>query len=421
MESCFSVSDDLKGVIDALGKVQSNLDSRPDKNALLRTQNLISHLYHRLNRIVCDESTKPKYDECVRKFEILKDKCNKLSATVIRPALPTPSEEPVADTSPINFNVTCDRGNSNEVCKIKFDGKSCVRAFLQRISEFCEAKSISDKKLLSYATEIFVGDALHWFRSVKDRVSDWPELAKLLIEDFSQEDYDYRLKDEIRSRTQGESENITIYLSIMSGLCSRLSKKLTEGEKLEIILHNIRPCYASILASVPKVTDIDTLRSLCRNYENIQGRFSDFREPPRRTADTLAPEFAYAGTSRNSAYNKGYTYRNNYNNHNKFQHYNNNNRSQYNTNQNNNKTYANNNNNYNSPNKNAINERHVHAIVANSGKTLYCPRCRNNTHNLRQCKANKDEVFCFVYGEKGVKTPECPKCRKNKPSTSKNE
>jgi hypothetical protein len=409
LESHFSVSADLRGISDSLSKVQSNLDSRLDRNVLLRTQNLLNHLYHRLNRVACDASTEPMYDVCVKEFQGLVARFNSVKDTAVETVLPTSNAEPVANTSPVNVNVTCDRGSSNELCKIKFDGKTCVRAFVQRVTEFCEARGISDAKILSYATEIFVGDALHWYRSVKSQVSSWVELVTLLKQDFGQSDYDYRLLSEIRSRSQGESENITIYLSIMSGLFSRLSKSLPEDEKLEIVLHNIRPCYASTLASASAISDIETLRNHCRNYESIQARLADFREPPRRTADTLAPEFAYAGSSanRNHNFNKSDIYRNGHN-----KPYN-----KYNSNFNN-KSHANNN--FNNYNKSNSNIGQVHAIVAPPAKTLYCPRCRDNTHNLRQCNANKDEVYCFVCGHKGVKSPDCPTCRKNKPSTSKN-
>ncbi|XP_048000182.1 uncharacterized protein LOC125237223 [Leguminivora glycinivorella] len=413
LESNFTVAADLRGVSDALAKVQSNLDSRPDRNVLLRTQNLLHHLHHRLNRIVCDESTQPMFDVCDQEFRTLTARFNSMKDTASATVLPAPSAEHVVSTAPINVNVTCDRGSHNELCKIKFDGKSCVRAFVERITEFCEARSISDSKLLSYATEIFTGDALHWYRNIKGQVSTWVELSTLLKQDFGQKDYDYRLGNEIRSRTQGESENITVYLSIMAGLFSRLSKPLPEDEKLEILLHNIRPCYASTLASASAITDINTLRNHCRNYESIQARLADFREPPRRTADTLAPEFAYSGTNKNNSFNnnKNFTYRNNNN-----KQYNNN--ANANTN-NNNRSYTNNFNKYN--NNNNGNEKQVHALTSTpSAKPLFCPRCRNNSHNLRQCPANKDDIYCFKCGHKGVKSPDCPTCKKAKPSSSKN-
>lgn len=83
----------------------------------------------------------------------------------------------------------------------------------------------------------------------------------------------------------------------MSGLFSRLSKTLTDNDKLEILLHNIRPVYANILASSPTIKTIEDLRTSCRNYEEVQARLAHFHEPPKVTTDTLAPEFAYVGYS----------------------------------------------------------------------------------------------------------------------------
>lgn len=61
------------------------------------------------------------------------------------------------------------------------------------------------KKLLSYATEIFTDHALHWYRRVRNEVQTWEDLTKLLIADFGQFDYDYRLMSETRNRTQGDT------------------------------------------------------------------------------------------------------------------------------------------------------------------------------------------------------------------------
>ncbi|KAL0859987.1 hypothetical protein ABMA27_010302 [Loxostege sticticalis] len=244
--------------------------------------------------ITTNDAIKMQYEAYVAELksyteilELHRDKLTKVSDP------PSSGTESATSALPVNISVTCDRGGSADLGKLKYDGKTCVRAFIQRATEFCEARNISDSKALSYATEIFTGDALHWFRNVKNRVSSWSELITLLQNDFTRSDYDYRLIDEIRSRTQGESENITVYLSIMSGLFSRLSKPKSEDEKLEVILHNIRPCYASTLASAGNIQTLDSLQTICRNYENIQARLANFHEPSGPTADTLAPEFAY--------------------------------------------------------------------------------------------------------------------------------
>ncbi|KAH9642564.1 hypothetical protein HF086_011157 [Spodoptera exigua] len=388
LTSPFDPAVDLDGVVDVLEKTNLILESTSlDKNTLLRTQNLLNHLYHRLNRIACDEKLKDSYDQCVSFYKKTAAKLITLNDSAVDPLAVTVSSNdtsPSIASTPLNVTVTCE-GNLNKFAKLKYDGKSCVRAFIQRCEELCKAKNISCNKILTNATEIFIGDALHWYRSIQDSVLSWDELALSLRRDFDQSDYDYRLLSEIRSRTQGESENIVIYLSIMAGLFSRLSKKVSEEDKLEIILHNIRPIYANTLSSAAEVKSIDELRNLCRNFESIQARFSQFKEPPKPSSTTLAPEFAYVGQSNRNCNSK------------------------YATNSNNNNTS------HSAPN-------YVHAVnTPSSGtKQRYCPRCRNNTHNLRQCKANRDELVCFKCGRKGVKAPDCPDCGKKTQINPKN-
>ncbi|KOB67497.1 Gag polyprotein [Operophtera brumata] len=405
LTSPFEVAEDLSGVVGVLEKVNASLDSAAlDKNTVLRARNLLNHLYHRLNRIA-GEDGKEHYEQCVNLYKKATVKLDSVSESALDPLATTSSDlltTPVNSILPVSVTVTCDGNSENKFSKLKYDGKNCVRAFIQRVDEFSLAKNISREKLLKNATEIFTGDAIHWYRSIGDSVSTWDELAVLLRRDFGQSDYDYRLLSQIRSRTQGETENIVIYLSIMSGLFLRLSKTLSEEDKLEILLHNIRPCYASTLSSVSEIKTVEELRTLCRNYEGIQSRLSQFREPPRPTSDTLAPEFAYSGPANNKQ-NSNFNRYHNYNRHN-------------NNNIDSNKSYPSKQN--TSTNGNAQNS--VHAMDSSNQRPRYCPRCRTDTHNLRQCTANKEELVCYVCGRKGVKTPDCPDCVVNKKPLPKN-
>ncbi|KAH9634050.1 hypothetical protein HF086_001252 [Spodoptera exigua] len=335
--------DDLNSCLEILNKIKDSLEvDTPDKNVLGRIENLFHHLYHRLNRICRDDKFMDVHTECTNMFREYYEALTSLKARSIDPLISIPHSDAQVKPEKLNISVTCE-GNvkSSELAKLKYDGKSCVRAFIQRVSEFSVARNITNAKLLSFATEIFVDDALHWFRSVKHQ------------ECFH--------------------------------ACRDL---LVEEDKLEIILHNIRPCYASTLASASQITSIDQLRMICRNYENVQSRMAQFREPSAATSDTLAPEFAYK--QRTDLASK--------------QNYNNNHKLEFNkTNSNNSKQNFNNN----------VNEKYLHALNTDSapgGKLPYCPRCRNNSHSLRDCQ-NK-EIMCFKCGQKGVKKPDCPNCNK---------
>ncbi|KAI5636906.1 retrotransposon gag protein domain-containing protein [Phthorimaea operculella] len=362
-DSPLEIEEDLKGISDVLTKIKLLLDAPLEKKTSVRVQNLLHHLYHRFNRLSPDESTLSAHNACLRSISLC-------------------SLDQHSSMRPLNINVSCERAIAGELTKIKFDGKSCVRSFIQRITEFRKARDISSSKLLSYATEIFTGDALHWFRGLdgQDDSSDWDALLTRLKKDFDQTDYDYRLLSEIRARTQGENENITIYLSIMSGLFSRLSSELSNEDKLEILLHNIKPCYASTLASATTIPDIDTLRSLCRNYENIHARLANYKEPPRPSSETLAPEYAYNGHSSNRSHNSNQNYKPSSNVGNNYDR---------------NRSYPNYRANVNKLNPN----NYVHALHTSNAKPKFCPRCRDNTHHLRQCTADRSKIICFVCGE----------------------
>lgn len=390
LESHLDPKEDLKGFSESFIKLTSNiklLKIKFEKNLYSRSFNLFNHLSLRLGRIspVASEE-KSKHAEFFSNLSICYKELISLSPTTSTKDINT--EQDSSSTPYVNradsaipssthISVSCDRGLSTDIQKLKFDGTSCVRAFIEKVSEFTLARNIESNKILGFATEIFTGNALHWYRNVREYIKSWDELVILLKQDFDQVDYDYRLMSEISQRTQGETENITIYFSIMSGMFSRLSEKLSEEKKLQILLHNIRPCYADTLAANPDIKTIESLRTKCRNYEIFQSRRSQFHEPPKATSETLAPEFAY--TKSNCSYIK----------------------SQY------VKTY----NNFNTPN--SCQNVRVNAVASNSSpKLLFCPRCRTNDHSLKMCQEPRAPI-CFKCGKKDVIFPNCPDCSPN--------
>ncbi|XP_073961475.1 uncharacterized protein [Choristoneura fumiferana] len=414
LESHLEPAVDLVAVRESLQKSQTmlaSLKSRFDKNLFLRTENLLNHIYHRSNRIINIEpglAEQYKYN-CATFNNQYRD------ITALRPHAISDSP-PEIDTAPIAVPVTCDRSLNSDLAKLKYSGKTCVLSFIQRVNEFVYARNIGKDRLLQFAFEIFTDDALHWFRCIKEKVKTWDEMVALLRQDFGQRDYDYRLLAEIRSRTQGELENITIYLSIMHGLFTRLSKPLDEQDKLEIILHNIRPCYASTLAAHPVINDLDTLKRICSNYESIQSRQSLFHEPPRVSSETLAPEFAYTKQQRVNSYfnNRTNSQSNNYHRSKGFN-------SNFNNHPGTSRMYNHSYHKFTQERPSHVNAVHVAPGNSNHGSTAlnkYCPRCRSNSHTLKECKQPHFPI-CFKCGKKGIRYPECVNCNPEH-SVSKN-
>lgn len=390
LESHLECSEDLNGAKESLTKAHNNVQSlktRFDKSLYFRTENLLNHIYHRINRITVNPESSDLYKNTCSTFNTLYKELLSMKPSSAAPSSSVEKSQSVEPpASPI---VSCERNIMADIGKLKYTGKTCVRAFIQKVEEFVISRGIPHEKILSFAYEIFTDDALHWYRCIKDKVKSWHELVQILKEDFSSKDYDYRLLAEIRSRTQGENENITIYLAIMHGMFSRLGKPMNDEDKLEILLHNIRPCYASTLASSSDIKSIEHLKKLCRNFENIQTCLTQFHDPPKATSNMVAPEFAYRGNPSTSNYfykkqNTPY------------------------------KSYEN----FKSTNPLKQTNLSIAAVSPNTPqviKNTYCPRCRSNSHSLRQCSMPRF-LICFKCGRKDVRYPECPDCN----STAKN-
>lgn len=409
LASCFDPSDDIKGVSESIGRLDSAVDqllvTPTDKGLIGRSMNLSKHISFRLCRIDCSsslelQSTLRKVIDCYDKIKTVLDSPNFFQKSS---AVSSLTEDGNINSSPQQILVSCNHG-SNDFSSIKFNGKTCVRQFITLVKDFIQCRKISFDKLIAHGTEVFTDDALHWFRHIKTQIGTWDELCARLIADFGPPDFDYRFLDEIKARTQGERENITIYLAIMNAMFSQLNYEMSDEQKLEILLHNIRPCYADVLASAGSISSIDQLQSLCRNYESIQCRISQFREPPKVTSYTLAPTFAYTSPSTSFTTNKYNSYNNNkqFNNQNNFN-------KKFTTNYNPNKSE--------SPNNNL--EQNVRPVYAVDKVRKFCPRCRVDSHNLRNCTAER-KIVCFRCGKPEVRFHECPDCQGFDNSQTKN-
>lgn len=400
-ESCLDFNEDANGIMETLQKIKTNVDnltSDCQRSLFDRTQTLVNHLHFRIQRIVNPESA-----DQVKTLTYIKKTYNSFSSqmSALASKLNTTTPQNTTESSSINkpdtnndvvtkISVSCDRGLSSDLTKLKYDGSSCVRSFIQRLEEFRLSREISDSKMLNILTDIFTGNALHWYRTVRERVATWNDLLSLLKQDFDIIDYDYRMLSEIRHRTQGTTENITIYLAIMNGMFSRLSSPLTEQDKLEIVLHNIRPCYANILATCPSIENLNQLQSICRNYESIKLRCENFKEPPALGPCTLAPEFAYHSSRASTRSKNEFSFNSSA----PSSSYSNNQANNFYKQQTSNKTFT----------------------IAAHSKPKYCYRCKAQTHAMKDCNAERT-VFCFKCGLPDYRTPECPKCNPKQSET----
>lgn len=189
---------------------------------------------------------------------------------------------------------TCTRSIHPSKWNLQFAGDKrglSLSAFLEKCEELRIARHVSKDVLLESGVDLFVGKAYQFYKAYRNEVTTWDEFVDLLREEFQPHNYNEKLFEEIRRRTQGPEESIGIYLAVMLGYFKRLTCPISEQAKLKILLRNLAPFYQSQLALVD-ITSISQLRSLCRRLEERRESVENFSQPPRRSSH-LEPDLAY--------------------------------------------------------------------------------------------------------------------------------
>lgn len=361
------IADKLKELKKCIGDYEATQDT----GRLVRARALGTHLHFRIARVITvDEKTEEYKQEYTRILKELSSKFSDKGSVDKTPVGGAFEESTSAKVEGHQLSqVHCSKVNVSK-WGLKFDGTTDVRSFLERVDELCSANNVPVSKIFAAASELFSEQALLWFRGIKNQVTSWHELRELLMEEFDPVDYEYRLMGEIRARTQGADEPVHIYFAIMSCMFNRLSCPPTEREKLEILLHNIRPSFSEQLALI-EINSTQELKAKCRILEAARQRSEFFAEPARAAARTLNPSFNYKSTKAK-------------------------------------------------PNLSAV------STVPQERQKFVCFKCKEPGHSYKECKNKRSgkRIQCYNCGQVGYTVKGCPNCNKEtnekKPQNPKN-
>ncbi|KAI8422688.1 hypothetical protein MSG28_006459 [Choristoneura fumiferana] len=365
-ETSRTASSELDAVESKLDEVLRSLRSGPQFKSFVRLRAIAHHCYHRLGRVEESadlssrrEALEVKMTDCLSRVDALFRSFKSSFEASPDPCTAAPEIAPAS----VIYQVSCSGDKSVARLNHLFDGTTCVRAYLQRLEELCHSRGIPHHALFLSAVELFSGSALTWYRGVKTALVDWSDLKAKLIQEFLPLDFDDRLLAEIRNRTQGAHESALNFVSVLLNYFSRLTRDVSEEEKLRIIRTNLRPQYLAALALEP-VDSISDLKRKCKLLEHSFAQVSAFHEPSRASDHTVAPDLAYR--SRSSG--------------------------------------------------------HVEVVqlaeAAGTGTSLFCVRCRVHGHSVRTCASKA--IVCYHCGTKDVTSSTCPNCKKGSPTVSKN-
>lgn len=248
---------------------------------------------------------------------------------------------------------------------VKFSGNhtASVNAFLERIYELKDARNASDNDLWRCAIDLFEGDALIWYRANKMYISNWQELVDLLKITFQHPFYQDSLLHEIKRRTQGQDESVTIFICILQNMFNRLPEPIPEKIKINIILKNLQPYYQKAICR-DVFSSIAELTSVLRVIERTKISCDTFVEPTVNV-NSLEPDLAYKKKEGNIGSLSS---------------------------------------NYNVSSKiNEIEDMKIDEISVN----MRCWNCRQTGHIFRNCRIPKQRLFCYVCGKFGVISKDC--------------
>ncbi|KAK4885308.1 hypothetical protein RN001_001579 [Aquatica leii] len=277
-----------------LADLQEDISKFDRQNACNEHERIHTRLLHvkgRLNRVSALNSEQKSF--WLTLVQQHKQLCSALDVLVA----PTTTSEAHIQTStrtePQEFDDFTYRNNLHLYkWNLTYNGETSVLDFLERVEELRIARNHSYQQLFHSAVELFSGQALHWYRAVRDNLNGWDDLVKKLKYTFLPCDYEHRLWDEIRNRTQGTDEKVALFVSLMENLFNRLSHKPSEHTRLDIIRRNLLPSFQQALA-LNDVFSIQELVRICRNIEDVNDRIQRFRPPPTNLAHTLEPNLAY--------------------------------------------------------------------------------------------------------------------------------
>lgn len=316
--------DELQIISAKIGEINNFIKSEITTTLLRKLETKICHVLNRLEKIdsndKADQETKARFLTTVLNFVVqfnqLQDNFKKGTSTSIPvdlsfqtsvnktstpkskvsndPLVPNVEYQGKSDLSELLNKLHINEISEVSKWKLKFSGENemGLNSFLERVTELAESRGITQDHLFKAAIEFFEGKALVFYRSVRDRVNNWESLCTIFKQEFLPTDYNDKLWNQIKNRTQGEKESVGIFVAYMNNLFKRLTTVVSDDVKLKIIRKNLLPFYQNQLILVD-VHSIDELIDLCRKIDQARDSILSYI-PPVFEKSNIESDLAYS-------------------------------------------------------------------------------------------------------------------------------
>lgn len=161
----------------------------------------------------------------------------------------------------------------------KFSGDSNpvpVVDFLRQIDILSRSYQISSQELRIHAHLLFKDDAYVWFTAYEGKMDSWETLLTYLKMRYDNPNRDRFIREEMRNRKQRPNELFSAYLTDLEAMSQRMMRKMSDEEKFDIIVENMKLSYKRRLALEP-VYSVEHLAQLCYKFDALEANLFNIR------------------------------------------------------------------------------------------------------------------------------------------------
>lgn len=162
----------------------------------------------------------------------------------------------------------------------KQNGEVCL--FLEKLDSLRNQYGLQDREVLLVLDEFLMDDAEVWFLSSRDSIKSFSTFCALLRSVFLPPDYDKKLKDEIRNRSQAENEKMEMFVARVKAANRRLVIPMSEAVLFELVVQNVHPYYVEDVVK-KNPSSFDELLKIGFCVETIISRKRDYKPPAVRS------------------------------------------------------------------------------------------------------------------------------------------
>ena len=188
---------------------------------------------------------------------------------------------------------------------LQFDGRRghSAEEFLLRVNECRSGTRLSELNLLDTLPHLLTGRALQWHRLERRRWAGWTQFVVAFRRRFGGVNFQLRVREEVRRRTQGPDEAIADYLVGLRHIMNYVSPPYSTEEQIDFAYANLHPNYRSRIER-DQLNSLGELEAKGEQLEAARLLSREYRSSlsPRVS---LFPEHAYSGTATKASSGSG--------------------------------------------------------------------------------------------------------------------